>query len=118
MKVALAQLDQTVGDFPANTSRILGAYERACAEGAELVVFAELRFPGLPPNDVGEEPACGGANREARAGVAGRTGAGPAIRGFTDRRNGDGPGRPIYNAAALIENGEVRSVHHKALLPT
>src|SRR5262249_34252049 len=63
-------------------------------------------------------PAFIDANRETLVRIARRIGAIPAIVGFIDRREGNGPGRPIYNAAALLESGEVRSVHRKALLPT
>jgi NAD+ synthetase len=118
MKVALAQLNPTVGDFTGNEQRILAAYERACAGGAELVLFAELVIPGYPPRDLCEEPAFIDANREALGRLARRIGSVPAIVGFIDRRDGSGPGRPIYNSAAVIENGEVRSIHRKALLPT
>src|SRR5947207_1398014 len=118
MKVALAQLNPTVGDLSGNVEKIVAAYERACVGAAELVLFAELVIPGYPPKDLCQEPAFVDANREVLGKLTRRIGAVPAIVGFIDRRDGNGPGRPIYNAAALIESGEVRSIHRKALLPT
>jgi NAD+ synthetase len=118
MKVALAQLNPTVGDFGGNESKILAAYRRACAASVDLVVFTELVIPGYPPKDLCEEPAFVDANRETLGRLARQIGPTPAIVGFIDQRDGGGPGRLIYNAAALLESGEVRSVHRKALLPT
>jgi predicted amidohydrolase len=52
MKIGLAQLDFTVGDLAGNAAKILDAYRRACALGAELVVFSEMAVTGYPPRDL------------------------------------------------------------------
>src|SRR5690242_1442538 len=118
MQVALAQLNQTIGDFDGNRARILDAYARACARGAELVVFSELSVPGYPPKDLLEEPAFVARNLEALQALAARIGPVPAIVGFVDQRPDAKVGRRIFNAAAVLQDGALASVHHKALLPT
>src|SRR5437899_11575892 len=118
MKVALAQLNPTVGDFAGNLARTLDSYERACARGAELVIFPELGLPGYPPKDLVEEPAFVRANLRALAELAGRIGQVAAVVGFIDHKPDAPVGRRIFNAAAVVQGAEVRSVHHKALLPT
>jgi predicted amidohydrolase len=52
MKVALAQINTTVGDLGGNESKIVAAYERAVAAGVELVIFSELTIAGYPPRDL------------------------------------------------------------------
>src|SRR5215831_1831500 len=118
MKIALAQLNPVIGDFAGNLARTLSAYESACARGAALVVFPELGIPGYPPKDLLEEPAFVQANLRALVDLAARIGEAPAIVGFVDHKPDAPVGRRILNAAALLAEGAVRSVHHKALLPT
>src|SRR5690349_10881481 len=118
MRVAIAQLNPTIGDFGGNLAKIASAYERACGRRAELVVVPELMLPGYPPKDLLEEPAFIQANLRALADLASRIGSVPIIVGFVDHDPKAPVGRRIYNAAALLEAGRVRSVHRKALLPT
>jgi NAD+ synthase (glutamine-hydrolysing) len=119
MKVALGQCNSTIGDFEGNVRRLAEMYETAQARGAELVVFPELAIPGYPPKDLVERPAFVQANLAALAALAGRISGPPAIVGFIGERQPPGAvGRKIHNSAALLQGGQVRSVHHKTLLPT
>src|SRR4051812_27624428 len=118
MRIALAQLNPTIGDFRGNAGRILDAWKRARDGGADLVVAPELAIPGYPPKDLLERRGFVDRNLEVLADLASCTHQGPGlIVGFVDR-NRDDAGNPLHNAAALIDAGQVVSVHHKSLLPT
>lgn len=120
MKIALAQINSTVGAVPANTQAILEWIDRAADQGADLVVFPELATCGYPPNDLLEHRSLTEACLEARDRIAEAT-SGPGrpgvILGYLDRNEDDG-GKSIYNAAALLAEGRVVSRHFKSLLPT
>ena len=123
LRVALAQLDPTVGDFEGNCAAIATSFEAALAAGAQLVLFPELAVPGYPPKDLVEREGFVAQNRAALEALAPRLRGAACVIGFVDRVQG-GPasggtiGRPVANAAAVIEDGRITSVHHKALLPT
>lgn len=117
MRVAIAQLNQTVGDIAGNEVRILAAYRRGVEAGADLVLCPELALTGYPPRDLLLRPALIRENRAALdrlATVTGRTGL---LVGFVDD-NPVRPGRPLFNAAALLQDGRVVAVRRKTLLPT
>lgn len=119
MKLALAQINTTVGAVPENTRLILEWIDRAAEQGADLVVFPELAITGYPPNDLLEHRSLTDASLEALEQIAGATaGAGRpgVIVGYLDRHEAEGKG--IYNAAALLDGGRVVSRHFKSLLPT
>lgn len=117
MKVGIAQINTTVGDFPGNSAAILAAYRSLVADGAELVLTPELSIPGYPPLDLifaGEFVERNlAALRELHAAV----GEVPLVVGFIDR-NTSGKGKPFHNAAAFLEKGKPPVVIHKRLLPT
>ena len=117
MKVGIAQINTTVGDFPGNSAAILSAYRALVADGAELVLTPELSIPGYPPLDLifaGEFVERNlAALRELHAAV----GEVPLVVGFIDR-NTSGKGKPFHNAAAFLEKGKPPVVIHKRLLPT
>jgi NAD+ synthetase len=117
MKIALGQINTTVGDFAGNESMILEVYRRGVAKGAELVVVPELATTGYPPRDLLLRPEFIQANEEAVERLAGATGKTGLLLGFVGR-NAVGPGRVLTNAAALCYEGAVRSVRTKSLLPT
>ncbi|GIW72141.1 MAG: NAD+ synthase [Planctomycetota bacterium] len=118
MRVALAQLNPTVGDFAGNVERIARAYEAGRAAGADLVAAPELAVCGYPPKDLLEKPEFAERSREAVEALAARTRGGPAlVVGFVDR-NESSQGNPLHNAAACCEDGRIRSIHRKSLLPT
>ncbi len=119
MKIALGQINPTVGDFEGNRRLVTGAVAAAEARGAELAIFPELALSGYPPKDLLERPAfidTARASLEALAvALAGSKTA--ALVGFPER--GDpSVGRGLYNSAALIDGGRIANVVRKSLLPT
>ncbi len=116
MKIALAQLDPTVGDLDGNAERILAAAGRAAASGARLAVFGELCLPGYPPLDLLERPAFLDACEAALARVVAELPEGlVAVVGTVARS----PGRPgLRNVAVAARRGEVLCTTAKRLLPT
>ena len=117
MKIALAQINTTVGDFSANEAKIAAAYKRGVEAGAELVVCPELSVCGYPPRDLlskREFLPANWATIQRLAGATGGTGLLVGYAGASDKR----PGREATNSAALLQNGSVLALRHKTLLPT
>ena len=116
MKIALAQLNPTVGDIEGNARRILDAYAKAAAMGADLVVTPELSLVGYPPRDLLLKPRFVADNLAAFERLVGDVGRTALLVGFVDRTVGT-RGLPLHNAAALISEGRVLAKKYKALLP-
>lgn len=117
MRIALAQINPTVGDLAHNTRKHVDFIERAKAQGAELVVFPELSLPGYPPKDLLLKRQFVDDNLRALQIIASKVHGIDAIVGYADR-NTDPVGRPLHNAVALLRDGKVASHHYKTLLPT
>jgi NAD+ synthase (glutamine-hydrolysing) len=117
MRIALAQINPTIGDFEGNSAKILEYAARARAAGAALVVFPELTISGYPPQDLLDRPCFADGARRTLDALAPKIEGIAALVGFV-QRNPAPKGRALFNAAALIEGGRIRSVHTKALLPT
>jgi len=117
MRIALAQINPTVGDLAGNAAKILAYATKAREAGAGLVVFPELAIAGYPPKDLLDRPYFADDVRRALEALAPGLAGIAAVVGFVARNPGP-KGRALFNAAALIEGGAVRSVHAKALLPT
>ncbi len=117
MKIALAQINTTVGDFDGNKSLILDAYRKAVAQGAELVLTPELAITGYPPRDLVNRSQFVPANKETLQAIASEIGDVPLITGFVDF-NENGRGRHFRNAAAVLHRGKIIRITHKSLLPT
>ena len=117
MKIAIAQINTTVGDFDGNSYKIAEAWQRADEAGAECVVFPELALCGYPPRDLLFKPAFLEANQAALERLAKRGGNAVAVIGFASQNDSDS-GRPARNSAAVIEAGKVVAVRHKSLMPT
>ena len=118
VRIALAQIDTTVGDLQGNAALVVGRAAEAAGNGAELVVFPELTLCGYPPKDLlvlGEfVDRCRAALDElAKDPVFERI---AALVGFPERHPGAGAG--LYNAVALIRGGQVAEIARKCLLPT
>jgi len=118
VKIALAQIDTTVGAFEQNAARVLEQVKRSAERGAELVVFPELTLCGYPPKDLLElgefVDRCRATLEElARNEIFARV---PAVVGFPERHGG--PGAGLYNAAALLHGRGVTATVRKVLLPT
>ena len=118
MKIALAQIDPTVGDFTGNLERIVAASRRAASEGARLTVFSELSICGYPPADFLEKPSflarCSTAVDELAAATSGLSTAvlaGVALPAPPEA------GKPAVNAAVLLDKGSLLLEQHKRLLP-
>ncbi|MFM7102304.1 MAG: NAD+ synthase, partial [Verrucomicrobiota bacterium] len=117
MRVALAQINTTVGEVTGNEEALRRAYRRGVAAGADLVVGPELALTGYPPRDLLLRPAFVRANLEALHRLAAATGPAGLLVGFVDEHPGR-PGRQLRNSAALLHSGRVQAVRHKTLLPT
>jgi len=117
MKAALAQINTTVGDISGNEAKILAAYARGAAAGADLVLAPELALTGYPPRDLVLDNAFIGKNLEALERLAQRTGRTALVLGFIGR-NEIQPGRKATNAIALLQNGKIQATRAKTLLPT
>jgi len=117
MKVALAQLNYHIGNFEANTAKIISAIAEAKTRGADLVVFAELAVCGYSPLDLLENDEFIRACDEAVAEIAGHCEGIAAIVG-APQKNASAGAKGLYNVAYFLADGAIRSVTRKALLPT
>ena len=111
LRLALAQINATVGDFDANVARVRETLSRAEALGAELVLFPELVLCGYPAEDLLLKSDFLEANRKALESLAPAARRVTAVVGFADR------GDDVYNAAAVLHDGRVAGVYHKHHLP-
>jgi NAD+ synthase (glutamine-hydrolysing) len=111
LRLAAAQLDLVVGDLSGNAARMFEAYERADAEGCDLIAFPELAVSGYPPEDLLLKPAFVTEAAEVLEKLAARTGRLAAIVGFPEA------GRDLSNAAAVLAHGKVQGIYRKHLLP-
>ena len=116
MRIGIAQINPTVGDLRGNFDKILGAYQRLAAAGAELVLAPELATTGYPPQDLVFKSRFVPQNLEAVERLHECIGAVPLLVGYVDRN--EGRGKPFFNAAALLERGQPIRKSFKTLLPT
>jgi len=116
MKIGFAQINPTVGDLSGNFEKILRAYERLAAAGAELVLTPELAITGYPPQDLVFKSRFVPENLAVLQQLHSRVGSAALLVGFVDRNAGKG--KPFHNAAALLEAGKPIRKAHKSLLPT
>jgi NAD+ synthase (glutamine-hydrolysing) len=111
LRVALGQINPTVGDFERNVRVIVDAIEGARAQGAALVAFPELAISGYPPEDLLFKPAFIEANLRALDEVTRASRGLSVVVGFVDKRD------DIFNAAAVLHDGIRAGVYHKQYLP-
>ena len=118
MKIALAQINPTVGDFRGNTAKIVDFTHQAAAANADLVIFSELAICGYPPADLLEKPSFVARAGEAMQEVAAATASLPIaiIAGFVTPAE-KGSGKRVKNSAALVRNGKIEFTQSKMLLP-
>jgi len=118
VKIALAQINPTVGDFTGNLEKIVAASRQAAAEGARLTVFSELAICGYPPADFLEKPSflarCRSAVNELAAATSELSTA--VVAGVALPAE-PGSGKPAVNAAVLVDGGNLVLEQHKRLLP-
>jgi NAD+ synthase (glutamine-hydrolysing) len=112
LRVAMAQINTTVGDLDGNRRKVLHYLRRARAQGADVVVFPELAVTGYPPEDLLLKPAFIDANERSLELIADEVGDEIVIIGFADHDEDD-----IYNAAAVLHAGEIVAVYRKMFLP-
>ena len=111
VRIALAQINATVGDLPGNARRVIEFLDRARGMGAELVAFPELVLTGYPPEDLLLRPEFIDQNMAALDEVARATKGITAVVGFAQRAE------DVYNAAAIAHDGEIAGVYRKGHLP-
>ena len=118
MKIAIGQINPTIGDFAGNAAKILEYINRAHTESADLVVFPEMCICGYPPMDLLDHGSFVEANLKALRFIQQRAPADLGIvLGYVDRSRSSS-GKPLVNAASLIHNGAVQFTQTKSLLPT
>ncbi|HEU5189726.1 MAG TPA: NAD+ synthase [Methylomirabilota bacterium] len=111
VRVALAQVNPTVGAVESNARMVIAWMDRARALGADVMAFPELVLTGYPPEDLVFKPAFIEANLRALADVASHSKGLTAVVGFVDKRD------DIFNAAAMLHDGAHVGTYHKQYLP-
>ncbi|HLB25042.1 MAG TPA: NAD+ synthase [Nitrospirota bacterium] len=111
LRLAMAQVNCTVGDLAGNTRKIIEYMQMAKDEGADIVAFPELAITGYPPEDLLLKPRFIDGNLDALGEIAAASKGISAVVGFVDRSD------DIYNAAAFVSGGALIDVYHKTYLP-
>lgn len=117
MKIALGQINPTVGDFSGNAAKIIDFAQKAKAAGAGLILFPELSVCGYPPRDLVERPAFVARNHESVERIAVATAGIAVICGLVTPAESD-TGKSVMNSAALLMDGKIAFIQSKMLLPT
>lgn len=117
MKIALGQINPTVGDFSGNAAKIIDFSRRAQGAGAGLILFPELSVCGYPPRDLVERSSFVMHNRESVERIAKETAGIAVICGLVTPAQSDA-GKSVMNSAALLIEGKVAFIQSKMLLPT
>ena len=116
MKITIAQLNYHVGNFEANTSKIISAIKKAEQENADLIVFSELAICGYPPRDFLEFEEFIEECQNSINSIAKHCTRIAAIVGSPSKNNNQ-RGKKLYNSAYFLNNGKVEDIFHKTLLP-
>jgi NAD+ synthase (glutamine-hydrolysing) len=111
LRLALAQIDSRVGDIDGNAEKIRSSTGAALEQGAELVLFPELALTGYPPEDLLLKEHFLRRTRDALEALAADTQGIVALVGFPERTD------DVYNALAVLADGEVRAIYRKTHLP-
>jgi NAD+ synthase/NAD+ synthase (glutamine-hydrolysing) len=117
VKIALGQINPTVGDFSGNSRKIIEFSRRAQVSGAGLILFPELSVCGYPPRDLVERASFVARNRETVERIAAETQGIAVICGLVTPAHSD-TGKSVMNSAALLMDGKVAFIQSKMLLPT
>ncbi len=121
MKIAIAQLNPTIGDLTGNAQQILAAAQQAASENVRLLLTPELSLCGYPPRDLLMQPMFIQAMATTLNHLTDALPAGVAVLVGTVVHNERSPqtgGKPLFNSTALLDGGAIRQVFHKRLLPT
>jgi len=117
VKIALGQINPTIGDFSGNSKKIIEYAQRAKAGGAEMVLFPELAVCGYPPRDLLEKPAFVARSQQVTREIAGAVPDISIICGFVSPAKIE-TGKSVMNSAAVLRSGEIQFIQSKMLLPT
>jgi NAD+ synthase/NAD+ synthase (glutamine-hydrolysing) len=117
VKIALGQINPTVGDFSGNAAKIVQFAQKARSAGAGLILFPELSVCGYPPRDLVERPSFVARNRESIEKIAAATQGIAVICGVVTPAKAE-TGKSVMNSAALLRDGRVEFIQSKMLLPT
>jgi NAD+ synthase (glutamine-hydrolysing) len=117
VKIALGQINPTVGDFSGNAAKIIAFSRQARGAGASLILFPELSVCGYPPRDLVERPSFVARNRESADRIAAESQGIVVICGLVTPAHAE-TGKSVMNSAALLRDGRVEFVQSKMLLPT
>jgi NAD+ synthase (glutamine-hydrolysing) len=117
VKIALGQINPTVGDFSGNAAKMIEYSRRAQASGAGLILFPELSVCGYPPRDLVERPSFVARNRETAEQIAAATRGIGVICGLVTPAHSE-TGKSVMNSAALLQDDKIAFLQSKMLLPT
>lgn len=120
LRIAVAQINTTVGDLGGNTKKIIEYIKKASKFKTDIVIFPELAITGYPPEDLLLREDFVSENKEYLKKIAKETKRLTAIVGFADtflNPKGTGKKDAIYNAAAVLNKGKIKGVYHKIYLP-
>lgn len=118
MKIALLQLNLTVGDLVGNADKIIESVKLSKEKGVELCITSELALLGYPPRDLLLNRTFIQRAGEKIREMAGRLADSPAVLIGTAGFNSSGVGKPLYNTAVLLQQGKIIEKFYKTLLPT
>ncbi len=117
MKIALGQINPTVGDFSGNAAKIIQFAHQARSAGAGMILFPELSVCGYPPRDLVERPTFVAQNRTTAEHIGVETRGIAVVCGLVTRAESDS-GKTVMNSAALLRDGRIEFIQSKMLLPT
>jgi NAD+ synthase/NAD+ synthase (glutamine-hydrolysing) len=117
VKIALGQINPTVGDFSGNAAKIIEFSRQAKAAGASLILFPELSVCGYPPRDLVERASFVEHNRQSAERIAAETKGISVICGLVTPAEAEA-GKSVMNSAALLQDGKISFIQSKMLLPT
>lgn len=119
LKLAIAQLNYTVGDFSGNVRAMTAKMQLAAEQNADVVVFSELALYGYYPGDLLEEPQfLARLDHSLQDLLAATRHHSQLVVVVGTVRKNTGPGKPLYNALLAIRDGAIVAEYHKQLLPT
>ena len=117
VRIALGQINTTIGDFSGNSVKIIDYARRAKSAGVDLVLFPELSICGYPPRDLVERPWFVERNRQAAEAIARETAGIAVICGLVTPAS-SATGKSVLNSAALLRDGKIAFIQSKRLLPS
>lgn len=115
MKIAICQINTTVGDFEGNCAKVLENLKKAKTEGCDIALFPELTLTGYPPRDLLDRLSFFQASQKALERIADAAQGILAVVGTV--LENPGPGNPLFNGAAAVMDGKLVHLYRKVLLP-